>query len=75
MSNAIPDTDRRQFTPDQIDMMQTIFLSLCAELAVPLDHHATREAMANTILREFEQGNRDVAAVTEAARLAVRLAA
>ncbi|QCI63080.1 hypothetical protein [Phreatobacter stygius] len=60
------------YSPDVLAMMQVIHMSVCAELAVPLDDHVTREAVAEAIVRQIDLGNHDVTAVTETARSAAR---
>ena len=73
MLSIIPDLESRgTFTPDEISMMQVIYLSVCAERGVALDDHATREAIAHSILHEAELGNWDVTAITAVARAAKR---
>ncbi|QCI68506.1 hypothetical protein [Phreatobacter stygius] len=69
MRTIIPDLESRgAFTPDELAMMQVIYMSVCAERSVGPDDKPTREAIARTILKEVERGNWDVAAITAAAR-------
>jgi hypothetical protein len=64
------DIDWSSFSAEEKEMLQTIHLSVCAELEIPLSDDATRDAVAEAIIASAADGNRDVPVITEAARVA-----